>query len=115
MRNKSKSAKRKQQDLYEDIAIVSPASNITLDNLIKSMYTAAIKLQELQNPKKSHLFNAAVMGMSADISKMLTRFRKITSALKTGDDVRIEKTMALDEGYLRELISSLVTEELDRR
>lgn len=103
----------KKKKLQEDAAALAPDENVVLDGLLRSMYTAAIKLQELQDEEHSSLFNAALMGMSADISQMLMRFRKITNALKTGDDKRIEKTMS--EARLQGLISSLVKEELRRR
>ena len=101
----------KRRKLREErSAIVSPASNIALDNLIKSMYDAAMKLQEIQTSFPTPISRAAILGMSADVSKMLVRFRKIASALKTGDDGRIEKT--IEESKIRNLIAELIVEEL---
>jgi hypothetical protein len=103
----------KKKVLEEYAVALESDEKIVLDGLLQSMYSAATQLQGLQGKEHSSLFNAALMGMSADVSQMLTRFRKITSALKTGDDKRIEKTMS--ESRLRELISSLIAEEIRRR
>lgn len=92
--------------------IVSPTTNMVLDNLISTMYEAAMKLQEIQTSFPTPISKAAVLGMSADISSMLTRFRKISSAIKTGDDKRIEKSIA--EARLRSLVAELIAEELKR-
>ena len=102
----------KTKRIREEVAIVSPASNIALDNLIKSMYGAAMKLQEIQTSFPTPISRAAILGMSADVSKMLVRFRKIASALKTGDDVRIEKS--IEESKIRDLLAELIVEELKR-
>lgn len=103
----------KTKRIREEVAIVSPATNVVLDNLVKSMYDAAMKLQEIQSSFSTPVSRAAVLGMSADISKMLMRFRKITSAIKTGDDKRIEKS--IEESKLRNLIAELIAEELNKR
>jgi len=103
----------KTKRIREEVAIVSPASNIALDNLIKSMYEAAMKLQEIQTSFSTPISRAAILGMSADISAMLVRFRKLASAIKSGDDKRIEKSIA--ETRLRKLVSDMIVEELNRR
>jgi hypothetical protein len=51
--------------------------------------------------------------MSADVSKMLMKFRKISSAIKSGDDKRIEKS--IEEAKIRSLIAELIAEELKKR
>lgn len=93
--------------------LISPAANIVLDNLVKSMYDAAVKLQEIQTSFPTPISRAAILGMSADVSKMLMRFRKISSAIKTGDDNRIEKSV--EEAKIRSLIATLIVEELKKR
>ena len=92
--------------------IISSTSNTTLDELILSMYKSAIKLQEIQTSFSSPISRSAILGMSADMSKMLMRFRKITSAIKTGDDKRIEKS--IEETRFRSLVSELIVEELKK-
>jgi len=77
------------------------------------MYKAAMKLQEIQTAYPTPISRAAILGMSADISAMLVRFRKITGALKSGDDKKIEKSIA--EVKLRKLISDITVEELRRK
>lgn len=95
------------------ISIQKPATDAVLDNLLKSMYDSSIKLQDIQDQYPSPLARVAVMGMSSDVSEMLKRFRKISSALKTGSDERIKTAMM--EANLRKLIGQLITEELKRK
>jgi len=103
--------KKKIQE--ETTAIVSSASSIALDDLISSMYKSAMKLQEIQTSFPTPISRAAILGMSADISKMLTRFRKIAGAIKSGDDKKIEKS--IEEARLRSLVAELISEELKKR
>lgn len=104
----------KRRKLHERTGVeVAPAANIALDNLVKSMYNAAMKLQEIQTSFPTPISRAAILGMSADISKMLMRFRKISSAIKSGDDTRIEKS--IEEAKIRSLVSELIAEELKKR
>ncbi len=104
----------KQRKLHERTgAPAAPAVNIALDNLVKSMYDAAMKLQEIQTSFPTPISRAAILGMSADVSKMLTRFRKISSAIKSGDDGRIEKS--IEETKIRSLVAELIAEELKKR
>jgi len=91
-------------------AMVTSASSIALDDLISSMYKSAIKLQEIQTSFPTPISRAAILGMSADISKMLTRFRKIANAIKSGNDKKIEKS--IEEAKLRRLVAELIVEEL---
>jgi len=103
----------KRRNLHEKSGVlISPAANIVLDNLVKSMYDAAVKLQEIQTSFPTPISRAAILGMSADVSKMLMRFRKISSAIKTGDDNRIEKSV--EEAKIRSLIATLIVEELKK-
>lgn len=102
-----------KKKIQEDApAIVTSASSIALDELISSMYKSAMKLQEIQTSFPTPISRAAILGMSADVSKMLLRFRKIASAIKTGDDKRIEKS--IEETRLRNLLAELIAEELQR-
>jgi len=110
---KGKEKEVKQRKLHERTgAAVAPAANIALDNLVKSMYDAAMKLQEIQTSFPTSISRAAILGMSADISKMLMRFRKISSAIKSGDDTRIEKS--IEEAKIRSLVAELIAEELKK-
>lgn len=102
----------KKKLLEVELAQVSPASTIVLNDLIQSMYKAAMKLQEIQTSYPTPISRAAILGMSADISAMLVRFRKIAGALKSGDDKKIEKSIA--EARLRKIISDIIAEELKR-
>lgn len=102
-----------KKKIQEDApAMVTSASSIALDDLISSMYKSAMKLQEIQTSFPTPISRAAILGMSADISKMLLRFRKIASAIKAGDDKRIEKS--IEETRLRNLLAKLIAEELQR-
>lgn len=102
-----------KKKIYERTdAIVKPATTIVLDDIVTSMYKSATKLQDIQTSFPSPISRAAILGMSADISKMLLRFRKIASAIKTGDDKRIEKS--IEETRLRNLLAELIAEELQR-
>lgn len=104
----------KRHKLHEKTgASIAPSTSIALDNLVKSMYDAAMKLQEIQQSFPTPISRAAILGMSADISKMLMRFRKISSAIKSGDDTRIEKS--IEEAKIRSLVSELILEELKKR
>lgn len=102
-----------KKKIHEKNNPVFATSNVVLDDLILSMYKSATKLQEIQTSFPSPISRSAILGMSADISKMLMRFRKITSAIKTGDDKRIEKS--IEETRLRSLVSELIVEELKKR
>ena len=101
-----------KKKIHEKNNPVFATSNVVLDDLILSMYKSATKLQEIQTSFPSPISRSAILGMSADISKMLMRFRKITSAIKTGDDKRIEKS--IEETRLRSLVSELIVEELKK-
>ena len=102
-----------KKKIHEKNNPVFATSNVVLDDLILSMYKSVTKLQEIQTSFPSPISRSAILGMSADISKMLMRFRKITSAIKTGDDKRIEKS--IEETRLRSLVSELIVEELKKR
>jgi len=102
-----------KKKIHEKNNPVFATSNVVLDDLILSMYKSVTKLQEIQTSFPSPISRSAILGMSADISKMLMRFRKITSAIKTGDDKRIEKS--IEETRLRSLVSELIIEELKKR
>ena len=101
-----------KKKIHEKNNPVFTTSNVVLDDLILSMYNSVTKLQEIQTSFPSPISRSAILGMSADISKMLMRFRKITSAIKTGDDKRIEKS--IEETRLRSLVSELIVEELKK-
>jgi len=101
-----------KKKIHEKNNPVFATSNVVLDDLILSMYKSVTKLQEIQTSFPSPISRSAILGMSADISKMLMRFRKITSAIKTGDDKRIEKS--IEETRLRSLVSELIVEELKK-
>lgn len=101
-----------KKKIHEKNNPVFTTSNVVLDDLILSMYKSVTKLQEIQTSFPSPISRSAILGMSADISKMLMRFRKITSAIKTGDDKRIEKS--IEETRLRSLVSELIVEELKK-
>jgi hypothetical protein len=102
-----------KKKIHEKNNPIFATSNVALDDLILSMYKSVTKLQEIQTSFPSPISRSAILGMSADISKMLMRFRKITSAIKTGDDKRIEKS--IEETRLRSLVSELIVEELKKR
>ena len=101
-----------KKKIHEKNNPVFTTSNVVLDDLILSMYKSVTKLQEIQTSFPSPISRSAILGMSADISKMLMRFRKITSAIKTGDDKRIEKS--IEETRFRSLVSELIVEELKK-
>ena len=101
-----------KKKIHEKNNPVFTTSNVVLDDLILSMYKSVTKLQEIQTSFPSPISRSAILGMSADISKMLMRFRKITSAIKTGDDKRIDKS--IEETRLRSLVSELIVEELKK-
>ena len=101
-----------KKKIHEKNNPVFTTSNFVLEDLILSMYKSVTKLQEIQTSFPSPISRSAILGMSADISKMLMRFRKITSAIKTGDDKRIEKS--IEETRLRSLVSELIVEELKK-
>jgi argininosuccinate synthase len=109
-----KEKEMKQRKLHEKTgAAVAPEAHMALDNVVKSMYGAAMKLQEIQTSFPTPISRAAILGMSADVSKMLMKFRKISSAIKSGDDKRIEKS--IEEAKIRSLVAELIAEELKKR
>lgn len=97
--------------LIEQVSIDS-SHKLALDNVIKTMYVSAIDLQEIQNKFQGKFTRAAVMAMSADISDMLMRFRKLSSAIKSGNEETVKLAMA--ESKLRKLIHQLIVEEFER-
>lgn len=105
--------KKQLKEVEGKIAIQKPATDAALDSLLKSVYDSAVKLQDIQDQYPSPIARAAVMGMSADVAELLKRLRKISSALKTGDDEKVKVAMA--EAKLRKLIGQLITEELLKR
>ena len=84
-----------------------------LNDVLKVMYNSAIELQEIQGDFSGTFSRVALMGMSADISELLKRFRKITAAIKTGDDERVK--IALGEARLRSLINELIFEQISKK
>ena len=93
----------------EDIAI--GVKNV--DSILQIMTTAVNDLQKSQNEFPGKFSRIALMGMSADVSDLLKRFRKIAGALKSGNDEKVE--IAISENKIRKLIGEIIKEELTSR
>jgi hypothetical protein len=100
---------RKQKSLNENETVAT-----SLENVLKVMYDSAIDLQEMQSDFKGPIARIAVMGMSADISKLLGRFRNIARAIKTGDEANIAKVIQQESKKLRlrKIINEFIVDEL---
>ena len=107
---------------------ISDAKKSLKAALMAPLTKLAMDLQKLQSGIDGRYAKVAVMGMSADISQLLTdirkdpvsasqevphvmaRVEKISSAIKSGDEKAIEAAMS--ESTVRKLLRSLILEEI---
>lgn len=81
------------------------------------MYNSVIDLQKIQDEFKGPIARIAITGMSADISKLLTRFRKITASIKSGNEANLTKVIQQEskQSLLKKVINEFIIEELNRQ